>query len=147
MPGQRIAVFVDVDRLIAETGDLDGEIAYTKLEKTLGGKRTVIRTVAYGTPDVRDELEGPIRRAGFDVRTAPNDAALAVAIAVDAMAIGPRVDCVVMTPGSSLLAAVADALRSAGIRVETAGFGDGHDHADLRVEGHSRLGTECMFTP
>ncbi len=147
VPGMRTALLLDADLLVEQAKDLDGEIAFSKIESALAGRRSMIRRVAYGTPAVDETLDGPLRAAGFEIRKAADRAQLAVAIAVDAMAIGPRVDCIVIAPGSVELTALTGALRSSGIRVESAGFGEEPANADLDVEGHSQLGNECMFTP
>ncbi|MCA8944568.1 MAG: NYN domain-containing protein [Planctomycetes bacterium] len=147
VPGQRLAVFVDLDRLVAESADRDGEIAFTKLKTTLGGKRNMIRAVAYGSAESTPMLEGPVRQAGFEVRAVRDRSELSVALAVDAMAIGPRVDCVVVAPVSAEFGPLASALRTLGIRVESAGFGEPREDADLEVVDHQELGTECMFVP
>ena len=72
--------------------------------------------------------------------------AAAVQIAVDAMAIAARVDCVVLAPAQTALAPLATVLRSQGVRVETASF---HEDPDAAVpsQEHVTLGEDSLFRP
>jgi uncharacterized LabA/DUF88 family protein len=70
----------------------------------------------------------------------------AVQVAVDAMAIAARVDCVVLAPAQAALAPLATVLRSQGVRVETASFRDDHE-AGFPSQQHVTLGEDSLFQP
>ena len=72
--------------------------------------------------------------------------AAAVQIAVDAMAIAGRVDCVVLAPAQAELAPLATVLRSQGLRVETASFGE-DTGTGVVAQQHLTLGEDSLFRP
>jgi len=137
---QRVALFVDVEALQREARALGGQVSFSRLLRQLAGTRNVSRAIAYCTPQSR----GTGGVAGLETVRVENDAETAVAIAVDALATAPRVDCVVIAPEANAAGPLVRALRAAGVRVESAGFGA---RGTSDVAEHQRLGREALFVP
>ncbi len=140
---QRIAIFVDATELRsrAETGDT--EISFGHLRRHIAGTRSPIRALAYvGSQD--ESLVPNLDHGGFESITLGKKTPSSVAIAVDAMAIADRVDCIVLVPGSPELDHLARVLRARGVRVETASFTE-EDDSGVVAQHHHVLGRESSF--
>jgi hypothetical protein len=142
---QRIAVFVDAEQLAAQAADHRGEIAYRRLLQRLSRGRPLVRAAAYLTARNR-ALGATLAAHGLEIGNATGGAT-AVAIAVDAMAVSDRVDCVILVPGHPDLEPLIRALRGHGVRVESAGFEEGAAGDPDGPAEHHRLGRECLFVP
>lgn len=140
--GQRVAVFVDVSALEEQARERGGEVSYRRLMRNLTGARPLIRAVAYLDPAQPSDA-GQVASSGFEVESLTAGANAALMLAVDAMGIAPRVDCVVLAPENPQLQHLASTLRSQGLRVETAGF----SAADPAFGFHRTLGRDSMFVP
>ena len=66
-------------------------------------------------------------------------------MAVEAMALAPRIDCVAVAPAHETMQAAVDALRAQGVRVVSAGFSG--ESAGAACDAHHRLDQDCMFAP
>ncbi|MGA1608610.1 MAG: NYN domain-containing protein [Planctomycetota bacterium] len=145
--GQRVAVLVDVAALLEQARSHGGELAFGKLVQHLARRRHLIRAIAYGSPELLVEVGSALRGSDLDVHgiAAPSD--LPVALAVDAMSLAARVDCVVLAPAVDNLAPLAAALRAHGVRIETASFTEAHGMADDLATARHALGAESLFVP
>ena len=130
---------------MAQAKELDGELAFSRLLRRIGGHRTTIRAVAYVTEPER-RLMGSLRDSGLEVIEVEAGPGAAVQIAVDAMAIAARVDCVVLAPAQAALTPLATVLRSQGVRVETASFRDDVE-GGFPSQQHVTLGEDSLFQP
>jgi uncharacterized LabA/DUF88 family protein len=145
--GARVAMFVDVEHLLVEARQLGGEVSYSRVLRNLAGQRTLVRAIAYVGEGHRSLLPS-LQNGGFEVELVDDARGSAVALATDAVTIGPRVDCVVLARESGALSPLARALRARGVRVETAGFGrSGADRGRSVGQHHHQLGKECLFVP
>jgi uncharacterized LabA/DUF88 family protein len=137
-------LFLDVSRLLAESRQQGGEVSYGRLLRTLVANRTIVRAVAY-LWEGQQGIAGALQNNGLEVVTVPDPESAAVQLAIDALAIGPRVDAVILVPPAASLQPLAAALRGHGVRVETAGF---HKPADLRgFAQHHSFGKDVLFVP
>jgi ABC-type branched-subunit amino acid transport system substrate-binding protein len=89
-------------------------------------------------------LKTHLDQGGFETVSTGTEENPFVAMAVDAMAVAERVDCIVLVPGSPQLSPLATTLRARGVRVETAGFNDPGD-AKMEAQSHTVLGPEASF--
>lgn len=137
---QRVALFLDVDALEREARTLGGQVAFSRVLRQVAGVRTLSRAIAYCTPQSR----GTGGVAGLETVRVEREAETPVAIAVDALATSPRVDCVVIVPESAATGPLVRALRANGVRVESAGF---ENRGPSEVADHQRLGKEALFSP
>ena len=137
-----VAVFLDVAALRDQARDLGSEVSYVRLLRGLANQRPVFRAVAY-VPGEQETLKSTLSAHDIEVEHC-DEGAVDVAIAVDALALAPKVDCVVLASGSSSLAPLARSLRNRGLRVESASF-----LADPAWEAphHQQLGKGCLFVP
>jgi len=138
-------MLLNLHELSSQAKELDGELAVSRLLRRVGRNRATIRAVAYITPEER-RLADSLRDSGLEVVEVEAGAAAAVQIAVDAMAISGRVDCVVLAPAQEALAPLATVLRSQGLRVETASFGEDTD-TGVVAQQHVTLGEDSLFRP
>jgi len=135
---------LDVHELSAQARALNGELAVGRLLRRVSRNRATIRAVAYITAAER-RMAGSLRDCGLEVVEIEAGAPAAVQIAVDAMAIGGRVDCVVLAPAQAALAPLTTVLRSQGVRIETAGFDGGGK--SVGEQQHLTLGEDSLFRP
>ncbi|MCB9889246.1 MAG: NYN domain-containing protein [Planctomycetes bacterium] len=140
-PRQRVAILLDATAL---DGPSSGEsIAYGHLRRRVAGGRSTVRAIAYHSSR-KKELATSLAHAGFETVGLDNKSAANLHIAIDAMTLASRVDCVVVVPGNSGLAPLTKALRAAGVRVETASFDEAGE--DPKVgQHHHVLGHESSF--
>jgi len=125
---------------------MGGELAFSKLLKSLIGRRELIRAIAYGSAEQIRAHAGILEGSGVELQVVPGPDSLAVSIAVDAMAIATRVDSLALVPGEEALSPLAKALRAMGVRVESASFEAPKGDA-LPPQKHHELGEESLFTP
>jgi hypothetical protein len=137
---QRIALFLDVEAIQREARAIGGQVSFSRALRQIAGARTVVRALAYCTPQSR----GTGGAGGLETVRVERESDTAVAIAVDALATAARVDCVVFAPESAAPAPLIRALRAHGVRVESAGF-EARGHTE--VADHQRLGKEALFVP
>jgi hypothetical protein len=140
---QRIAIFLDAAEMESQAKAQESEISFGHMRRHLAGTRSSIRALAYyGNADER--LAPNLNHSGFEPVALGDKTPSSVAIAVDAMALADRVDCVVLIPGSPDLKHLANVLRARGVRVETASFSSGGDE-QLAAQHHHVLGDESCF--
>ncbi len=130
---QRLAVLVDVQNLFyAAKHVLGGRLHYERLLSAVVGNRNLVRAICYVVRDPEVEMRSflnALRNAGFETRvkvsrkrsdgTTRGD--WAVGIALDALALAPRVDTIVFCTGSGDLAPVLHRLDAMGVRTEVFG--------------------------
>ena len=145
--GARVAILIDLDFLLERARARDAEIAFGRVVASLGRRRHVVRAIAYATAEAGEGMRSLLLGNGIELMTVRRMNALPAAIAVDAMNLQARVDAVVLIPPADDLEPIARALRSAGVRVESADFTDTELGADSLVQAHHRLGDECLFEP
>lgn len=140
---QRLGVLVNLPALEAEVRRQGGELSFRRLLRGIGGDRPLVRALCLAGEGMAPSAANALASGGFEVQTAGSAAGTLVALAVEAMALAPRVDAIVIAPGSPELLPLVAALRSQGVRVETAGF----DEPALAAAAHRRLGRDCVFVP
>lgn len=149
--GARVAVLMNLERLVDDAREQGGEVAYGKLLQFVARRRHLIRAIAYAQTTTAQSTAPTLRGSGVETQAIGTPSDLPVAIAVDAMALATRVDSVVLVPDAEGLAPLTAALRAHGIRVETAGFGDPHGGPgtgdDDPLLARHRLGDESLFQP
>ncbi|MDA0935021.1 MAG: NYN domain-containing protein, partial [Planctomycetota bacterium] len=145
--GQRVAVLVDLAALLEQARAQGGELAFGKLVQHLARRRHLIRAIAYASPELLVEIGSALRGSDLDVHAIATPSDLPVALAVDAMSLASRVDCVVLAPAVDHLAPLAAALRAHGVRIETAGFTETSGMADDLATARHPLGAESLFVP
>jgi hypothetical protein len=138
---QRVAFLFDADALQDQAREHGGEVSYSRLLRQVAHGRPLSRAIAYTAGRARG-LGG---MGGIETSKLARGGDAPIAIAVDAMAAAPRVDCIVLAPESAAAAPLLRALRSLGIKVETASF-QGRSGDDDAVQ-HHRLGRESIFSP
>jgi hypothetical protein len=139
---QRVAIFLDAGELTSAAEDR--EVSYGHLRRTVTGTRVPIRAIAYHTPKQKALAPG-LQHGGFEVVAVESKSATQIAIAVDAMGLADRVDCVVIIPGSNALAHLVRTLRARGVRVESASF-DETGELKLGVQEHRTVGDDSSYT-
>jgi len=137
-----VAVLVDLGALQDSAHRQGGEVSFRRLLAGLIGDRPLIRALCYLDEDA-ESGPGPVKASGFEAHGTAGADDTAMAMAVDAMALAPRVDCVILAPGGRRQRRLAGALLAQGVRVETASF----DSSEPLDSPHHRLGRECMFVP
>lgn len=145
--GQRVAVLVDLAALLEQARTQGGELAFGKLVQHLARRRHLIRAIAYASPELLVEIGSALRGSDLDVHAIATPSDLPVALAVDAMSLASRVDCVVLAPAVDHLAPLAAALRAHGVRIETASFTETGGMADDLATARHPLGAESLFVP
>ena len=140
-PRQRVAIFMDAAELKARA---DGrEISFGHLRRHVTNARIPIRAIAYHPAKDKD-LAKSLQHCGFEVTAVDSKSATNITIAIDAMALADRVDCVILVPGTNSLAHLAKTLRARGVRVESASF-DEAGEAKLGANEHRSVGSESCF--
>jgi uncharacterized LabA/DUF88 family protein len=131
---QRIAIFVDVQNMFYSAKTLhQSKVDYRKLLEAVVAGRKLVRATAYvvqkADVDQSSFLEA-LRRSGFEVRekelTIRDDGSCKgdwkVEIALDAVSMEPKLDCVCLVTGDGDFAPLADTLAQRGCRVEVVSF-------------------------
>ena len=129
--------------LQGQARDLGAEVSYVRVLRGLADSRPVIRAVAY-VAGGQDSLEATLAAHDIEVERCEETGAVDVGITVDALTLASKVDCVVIASASGALGGLAQALRSQGLRVESASF-----LADQAwsAQQHHQLGKSCLFVP
>lgn len=138
---QRVAIFLDAGELQACAGDR--EISFGHLRRHITNARVPIRAIAYHPAKQKDLAKG-LAHCGFEVSAVDSKAATNITIAIDAMALADRVDCIILVPGTKALAHLAKTLQARGVRVESASFDDTGD-PKLGANEHLSVGAESCF--
>lgn len=138
---QRVAIFLDASELQASAGDR--EISFGHLRRHITNARVPIRAIAYHPAKQKDLAKG-LAHCGFEVTAVDSKAATHITIAIDAMALADRVDCIILVPGTKSLAHLAKTLQARGVRVETASFEEAGE-PKLGANEHVAVGAESCF--
>ena len=131
---QRIAIFVDVQNMFYSAKTLhQSKLDYRKLLEAVVAGRKLVRATAYvvqkADVDQSSFLEA-LRRSGFEVREKElairDDGSCKgdwkVEIALDAITMADRLDCVCLVTGDGDFTPLADMLGQRGCRVEVVSF-------------------------
>jgi len=131
---QRVAVFVDVQNMYYSAKyQYNGKVNFDKLmSETVRGRR-LIRAIAYlvQTEDIdQSKFEDFLYSLGYEVknkqlRTRPDGSAKGdwdMGIAIDAIAVGERVDVVCLVSGDGDFVDLVEMLKGNGVRVEVYSF-------------------------
>lgn len=131
---QRVAVFVDVQNMYYSAKyQYNGKVNFDKLlDETVRGRR-LIRAIAYlvQTEDIdQSKFEDFLYSLGYEVknkqlRTRPDGSAKGdwdMGIAIDAIAVGERVDTVCLVSGDGDFVDLVEMLKGNGVRVEVYSF-------------------------
>lgn len=131
---QRVAVFVDVQNMFYSAKALhQSKIDYSKLLQEIIGERKLIRAIAYVVKksDVdQSSFTDALERLGYeikskDLRLRPDGTAKGdwdMGIAIDTIAIAPKLDTVVLVSGDGDFAPLLEMLKAHGCRVEVVSF-------------------------
>ncbi|MCB9537818.1 MAG: NYN domain-containing protein [Myxococcales bacterium] len=132
--GQRVAVLVDTANLYQAARALHaGKPDYGRLLEVVGGGRPLVRAIAYVVRGEHVDMSGflgALDAQGYELRvkTVRRDADggargdSRVALALDAVALAPRVDVVALVSGDGDFAALAAPVAAAGARLEVHAF-------------------------
>jgi len=131
---QRVGIFVDVQNMFYSGKTLhQSKIDYSKLLAEILKGRKLVRAIAYVVqkPDVDQSgfLEA-LRRSGYEIKkkelTVREDGSAkgdwSVGIALDAVALAPKVDTAVLVTGDGDFVPLVAALQAAGCRTEVVSF-------------------------
>ena len=131
---QRIGVFVDVQNMFYSAKALhQSKIDYSKLLLEVVGDRNLIRAIAYVVqkPDVdQSSFTDALSRLGYEIkskelRLRPDGTAKGdwdMGIAIDSIAIAPKLDTVVLVSGDEDFVPLVEMLKAHGCRVEVVSF-------------------------
>lgn len=131
---QRCAVLVDVQNMFYSAKHIfSGKINYDHLLEATSRRRLVVRAIAYAvkTPEIdQDKFLKLLYGLGFEVRmkdlkvradgTAKGD--WDMGIAIDAISLVEKVDCIVIVSGDGDYVPLVDHLKAKGCRVEIYSF-------------------------
>ena len=130
---QKVAVLVDAQNLYySYRRQYNGRVDYGKLLERVAAGRPIVRAIAYvicsPETDATNFLTA-LRQMGFEVKSKPlkvrPDGSVKgdwdMGIALDALAIGQKVDTVCLVSGDSDFADLVTALKAKGVRVESYG--------------------------
>lgn len=160
---QRVGVLVDVLNLFYAAKNIHrAKVEYAKLLKTLVGNNVCVRAVAYVIRKPDTEQSGfvsALQHIGFEVKVrelrrhvdkdghaSPDRSSWSVGLAVDAVALAPRLDTMILVTGNSDFVPLVTAAQQAGCKVMVAGI-QGSLSSELikAADAHLILGEECMF--
>jgi len=131
---QRIGIFVDVQNMFYSAKALhQSKIDYSKLLQEIVGNRRLVRAIAYivQKPDVdQSSFTDALCRLGYEIkmkelRLRPDGTAKGdwdMGIAIDTIAIAPKLDAVVLVTGDGDFVPLVEMLKAHGCRVETVSF-------------------------
>src|SRR5262249_46975737 len=139
--GQRIGILLDFAALSAEAQRQGGELSFRKLLRGIAGDRPVIRALCFLGAGAPATAAAALAASGFEVLSHGDGETAAVTMAVEAMALAPRIDVLVLAPAGRTMASLVQVLSSRGLQIEAANF-DGTAPAGTVVR---RLGRECIF--
>jgi uncharacterized LabA/DUF88 family protein len=131
---QRVGVFVDVQNMFYSAKAIhQSKIDYSKLLQEIVGQRNLVRAIAYVVqkPDVdQSGFTDALERLGYeikskDLRLRPDGTAKGdwdMGIAIDTIAIAPKLDTVVLVSGDGDFVPLVEMLKAHGCRVEVISF-------------------------
>jgi uncharacterized LabA/DUF88 family protein len=131
---QRVAIFVDVQNMFYSAKALyQSKIEYRKLLDYITRGRPLVRAVAYVVQKADVDQSGfleALRRSGYEVKrkdlTIREDGSTKgdwkMEIALDAMVMEPKLDCVVLVTGDGDFVPLVVQLKARGCRVEVVSF-------------------------
>ena len=131
---QRVGVFVDVQNMFYSAKALhQSKIDYSKLLQEIVGKRKLIRALAYVVKKSevdQSNFTEALERLGYeikskDLRLRPDGTAKGdwdMGIAIDTIAIAPKLDTVVLVSGDGDFVPLVEMLKAHGCRVEVISF-------------------------
>ncbi len=131
---QRLAIFVDVQNMFYSAKALyQSKIDYSKLLEEIVRGRELVRAIAYVVqkPDVdQSSFLEALRRSGYEVKqkelTIREDGSTKgdwkMEIALDAITIEPKLDCVALVSGDGDFVPLVQALNARGCRTEVVSF-------------------------
>src|SRR3990172_12604316 len=131
---QRLGIFVDGQNMFYSAKALhQSKIDYSKLLEEIVGSRNLIRAIAYVVqkPEVdQSSFTDALERLGYeikskDLRLRPDGTAKGdwdMGIAIDTIAIAPKLDTVVLVSGDGDFAPLVEMLKAHGCRVEVVSF-------------------------
>ncbi len=131
---QRVGVFVDVQNMFYSAKALhQSKIDYSKLLQEIVGDRNLVRAIAYVVQkaDVdQSSFTDALKRLGYEIkskelRLRPDGTAKGdwdMGIAIDTIAIAPKLDTVVLVSGDGDFVPLVEMLKAHGCRVEVASF-------------------------
>ncbi|MEZ5989546.1 MAG: NYN domain-containing protein [Planctomycetota bacterium] len=148
-PTQRVGVLCDFDSLEGSArGIYQGHLSAMGLLSQILGGRKAPRAIAYLGKESQ-ALRHTLAASGFDtIQVVKTRERALVQLAVDAIALAPRVDTLVLATADDSLAPLAQHLRSQGVKVEFACFGN--DLQSLRQSQQEEplsLGRESVLMP
>lgn len=131
---QRVAIFVDVQNMFYSAKHLwNAKLNFAKLIELAVNGRQLIRAISYviENPDIdQTAFTDMLKTTGYEVKTkelrnradgsAKGD--WDMGIAIDAIAIAPKVDCIVLVSGDGDFIELVRHLKAQGVRVETLSF-------------------------
>lgn len=142
---QRVGLFVDVQNMFYAAKTLhQSKVDYRKLLEGVVAGRRLVRAIAYVMQktdvDQNSFLEA-LRHSGYEVRekelTIRDDVSSKgdwkVEIALDAMAMEPRLDCVCLVTGDGDFVPLVEHLSARGCRVEVVSFGQSTSNELMRA--------------
>jgi len=131
---QRVAIFVDVQNMFySAKGLYQSKIDYSKLRESIVQERRLIRAIAYvvqkADVDQSSFLEA-LRRSGYEIKRkellirddGSSKGDWKMEIALDAIILEPRLDCVVLVTGDGEFLPLVQALKHRGCRTEVVSF-------------------------
>ena len=131
---QRLGIFVDVQNMFYSAKALhQSKIDYSKLLQEIVCNRDLVRAIAYVVhkPDAdQSSFTEALERLGYEIRTKelrlrPDGTAKGdwdMGIAIDTIAMAPKLDTVVLVTGDGDFAPLVEMLKAQGCRVEVVSF-------------------------
>jgi len=155
---QRVGIFVDVQNMFYSAKTLhQSKIDYRKLLEGILRGRQLVRAVAYVVQKADVDQSGfleALRRSGYEVKekelTIREDGSTKgdwkVEIALDATAIAPRLDCMVLVSGDGDFVPLIQTLNRQGCRTEVVSFEQSTSN-ELMREAHQfiPIGPDVLF--
>jgi len=160
---QRVGVVVDVLNLFYAAKNIHrAKVDYAKLLRTLVENNTCVRAVAYVIRKPDTEQSGfvsALQHIGYEVKvrelrrhidkegnSSPDRSSWNVGMAVDALAMAPRLDTLMLVSGNSDFVPLVVAVQQAGCKVVAAGIQGSLSSELIKAsDSHRVLGEECMF--
>lgn len=131
---QRVGVFVDVQNMFYSAKALhQSKIDYSKLLQEVVGNRNLVRAIAYVVKKEnvdQSSFTEALQRLGYEIkskelRLRPDGTAKGdwdMGIAIDTIAIAPKLDTVVLVSGDGDFVPLVEMLKAHGCRVEVVSF-------------------------
>ena len=130
---QRVGILVDVQNMFYSAYDcFRGRLNYKKLLDAVAGDRQVVRALAYAMRDGNNQSPffTMLREVGFELRTkeprtrpdGTRKGGWDIGIAIDALALAPRLDAIALVTGDGDFVDLVHALKAQGVRVDVFAF-------------------------